>query len=1142
MGERSQSVAAGNAEGGPPPLGDAVSGVASIAANVAAGEDKGKEGSGGVAPSGVAALVPQPPSTPLSLATPRHVALRSKVLMHRTPQGVKAALPPPELLQAGDLNVVSVASVQGMSGGFCQRSTHHVGEGSLRVPIEMVTLPRTPGPGSKAKSSLMAIRKPTVRVAALAGGAAADVQALSLARPQTSGAAEPSGGLTGTSPSLPSSAAALQRPKTSYSSRWVCPELSKELHGEIRKRMNNLEAACKVADLMSNPRAVQYFFKELQELLQLLQFPEAERSYRASYNFSTLTAFMREMPKEIGQDLPPSGDLPATGFMASTLVTTFAEIPWKFRYNSLTHKVCDCPSIFIGLQRGECLVPEDVGGKLQGKVTNDAIAAAREKATSGIITQIIEPRQMTTDKGALSTRPAPAWNANAAGHPRQPAETGKTHVGSAGPALPPHSAASGGVHGKGSSHAGERTSGGSQSKSLEIAGIGRIGNVSPAAVEARVEALRRGERHLPPRLLDLAKVVRDRFEAFTEQILPSLVEDFQALPLRKGRAGHFGSSAWERFVSRFKSEVGMLEMVYIQFETLFLDMANRMIGSALDPVQRLAAPSLALVRAPADPFSEVQASVLCQRLGLLKRRVNFGGPYNIVEFDPAVLLKARRILQMNGYYDEVRVMAQDLLTRFQALCRVLEELRSSQLDPELCANADLRSSVLALEEVWAGCSLVLQQDSLEFVAQLLFLVPGLTPGVRWLLGAAMNAKTLDDAVSVAQGLVQENGRVLSDRQVQQELQDACRAMLFETLPIRVYMDEVWNEICAERATQAAAETVALENGTLALPAPASAASLSPSPTHLQLRNPSSMSIRSSYSEADHDPKEPAGVQPSKFRELFCTKDDRHKQLRRHFVKFTEEKYERFLKFITDELRADEVAGAHQAKNILDIHKTLREVTVFSAEQSPADALVAGTSAEERPDAHCQKEEVIKNSSDRRQSTDEIQAGSQEGFDPDEFLTERERKQQRQIREMKRKACARWVCLQQVLQQVKPKLFPKEPPEELLGKWTSQGLRLQFRKGEVWVEPKVAAKSTGKRAAPALLPGMSAAAGANDDAGGLDGAVGRRMSSNRGKRDSLGLLPLVPEDQSLTPQRPTSTGKRSSTTGATQQSPLESSSL
>eukprot|EP00435_Cladocopium_sp_Y103_P015604 s2953_g3.t2 len=114
------------------------------------------------------------------------------------------------------------------------------------------------------------------------------------------------------------------------------------------------------------------------------------------------------------------------------------------------------------------------------------------------------------------------------------------------------------------------------------------------------------------------------------------------------------------------------------------------------------------MNASGDPFREVQAAALCQRLGLLKQTVDFGGSNQVLNFDPGLLDKAQRVLHMETYA-EVRDMARVLLKNFEALCKVLLHLNDDQVKLELKENTELTAAILRLEQVWADCQFILHQ-------------------------------------------------------------------------------------------------------------------------------------------------------------------------------------------------------------------------------------------------------------------------------------------------------------------------------------------------------------------------------------------------------------------------------------------------
>jgi len=300
-----------------------------------------------------------------------------------------------------------------------------------------------------------------------------------------------------------------------------------------------------------------------------------------------------------------------------------------------------------------------------------------------------------------------------------------------------------------------------------------------AALEAKVHMLHRSERHFPIRLVELSNSLRARILDFAAQV-PSFVEDFLAIPeltLPPSRVSS-GRQLWERFTLQVMSEVSVLDRSYALFERLYLSVISKLIGDAVEPILGMTGPSGTLVHAPLDPFREVQTAVICQRLGLMKRQVHFGGPHHLVHFDPDLLVKAHRVVQM-GTYAEVCSLAERLLEKFKALCRVLVDIKVEHIRPELRDNPELRTAVVELEAVWAECQFLLQQDSLDFVRQLLdFLrASSISDSLKWMLRLALEGQ--------ARGEVSE------------EEQKQARTTLFDTLPTLVYLDEVRDDIALE---------------------------------------------------------------------------------------------------------------------------------------------------------------------------------------------------------------------------------------------------------------------------------------------------------------------------------------------------------
>merc|ERR1719183_272494 len=99
-----------------------------------------------------------------------------------------------------------------------------------------------------------------------------------------------------------------------------------------------------------------------------------------------LHAFLRLVPEAIGSEVCSySGALPQTGWLTFTILITLVDIQWVFTYNSLTHKICNCSSLFPGIQR--CLAP--AMGMLSNPMESglaDSLAASLAASISGVPT------------------------------------------------------------------------------------------------------------------------------------------------------------------------------------------------------------------------------------------------------------------------------------------------------------------------------------------------------------------------------------------------------------------------------------------------------------------------------------------------------------------------------------------------------------------------------------------------------------------------------------------------------------------------------------------------------------------------------------------------------------------------------------
>lgn len=405
-------------------------------------------------------------------------------------------------------------------------------------------------------------------------------------------------------------------------------------------------------------------------------------------------------------------------------------------------------------------------------------------------------------------------------------------------------------------------------------GPGAITNQSGAAVS------RRHERHFPMRLQDVSSALKDRFLEFASQV-PAIMEDLMALP-EPSEQGTRSRQAWDKWASHVISEISVLDRYYTQFEQLYMGLVSKLIQTTLEPVTSLAGPSESLIKAAGDPFREVEISVFCQRLGLLKQQVDFGGRYQLVQFDSALLEKARRVLQVE-IYPEVQQLARDLLDSFKVLCRVLSDLQDDQIKPHLRENPELKEAVLKLEEAWAQCQYVLHQGSLDFLTDLLAILPQLPPMLRWHMRIALQGSRRP-----GKDMVEVDPRELT----------AARVALYQTVPMVVYLDEVWQGIDLH--------------------------------THGR-QKPQTPSI----SQLSPDRPRP------RFLELFCAKDDRHQLLAKDLGKWDPDRFRRFRSFLIAGSDGSDYEGDERNKEVFNlVYKQLQAVSSFPVHDDPTDAITA----------------------------------------------------------------------------------------------------------------------------------------------------------------------------------------------------------
>jgi len=301
---------------------------------------------------------------------------------------------------------------------------------------------------------------------------------------------------------------------------------------------------------------------------------------------------------------------------------------------------------------------------------------------------------------------------------------------------------------------------------------------APSPHLSKLDALQRQEKHLPTRLLDVSAALRVRFLEFVQQV-PVFLEDLLKSTVEKPLAEQLAHQKllWERWANVIFAEISTFDKSYSQFERLYMMIVKQLIETTLEPIHSMADTSCALMNASGDPFREVQAAALCQRLGLLKQTVDFGGSNQVLNFDPGLLEKAQRVLHMETYA-EVRDMARVLLKNFDALCKVLLHLNDDQVKLELKENTELTSAILRLEQVWADCQFILHQGCLDFIEILeREVLPQLSPQLKWLIHVALETESPGKASTNADPTELQNARVA----------------LYQTVPMMVYVDELWKD-------------------------------------------------------------------------------------------------------------------------------------------------------------------------------------------------------------------------------------------------------------------------------------------------------------------------------------------------------------
>jgi len=521
-----------------------------------------------------------------------------------------------------------------------------------------------------------------------------------------------------------------------------------------------------------------------------------------------------------------------------------------------------------------------------------------------------------------------------------------------------------------------------QSHAASAASTPRGSPRHPASLRAakellRVEACRRRERHFPQRLVELARALRTRFRELSGQV-STFIGDLTSIPENPARHQQArAAQSWEQLARNVLSEVSVFDQAVTQFERLYLSLVDRMIGLALEPVHAMSAPSDALVRGPTDPFRDMQTAIICERLGLLKRQVSSSVETSVTYFDPGLLGKARRVLQIDTF-TEVQRMASEMLGRFGSLCRVLADLGIDQVNPELADNAALCRAVLELESIWAECQHLLEQASLDFIRRLLDFLPRLLPDCRWQLRVALQQLQRRSNGEQAAGVLE-----LPEEVPPAVVRERACVTLLETLPVLMYVEEVWSDIAVAERTD---------------------------------------------SDDKHGP-----TGRGRFQDVFRPVDDsKHVTLKRELATLSEGSFAKFRESILGRVTEtqDEEARSGQFKYFSVLFRKVAELVAFPCEVVGDASPLAATGGSAKKAGTVSTVSTI--NFGLTPATGEPPGSAGPTSPEDE--TRRRRMMEARVR---------WVCFHRVAQQAAPDLFPLEEPP-LLHRRKAEGRRTTHR--------------------------------------------------------------------------------------------------
>lgn len=277
------------------------------------------------------------------------------------------------------------------------------------------------------------------------------------------------------------------------------------------------------------------------------------------------------------------------------------------------------------------------------------------------------------------------------------------------------------------------------------------------------------ERHLPQQLVSAAKTVRMRFSTMCKQLM-SQEQELQDIWQPTQGSPAPTTEEWDRYMVSMTTTIQIFDQDYTKFERLYLELMDQMISLAKAPLKNMAEHSKLVKDEPNGYYDPIQGALLCQRLGLLNRRVDLGGR-RVLEFDPALLEKARRAQRIDTF-PVIKEMATELLDRFDELCQLLTDLDEEQVRPELRDIGEFREAVVALEEIWDWCRHVFSQQALDFIHQMIETLEELTPSFRRQIYRATT----------------------EDVDLDEEEKAAAEDALHTTLPIVIYISEMHRDV------------------------------------------------------------------------------------------------------------------------------------------------------------------------------------------------------------------------------------------------------------------------------------------------------------------------------------------------------------